>query len=161
MPELLKINPDFKLIIAGDGPERNNYELQIKNYELGDYIKMTGGLKQEELWKYMRASDIFILNTGYEGLSHLLLEAMRMSLPIITTNIGGNPEVIENNRTGLLVEYNNRDQIKNAIIELWRDKRRANQLSGEAILAVEKKFSKQKMIGDILRFFNKEYEHRN
>ncbi len=64
---------------------------------------------------------MFVLNSGYEGLSHVILEAMQHQVPIIASRQGGNPELIENNINGLLVEYKKQDQLKEAILKLWRD----------------------------------------
>lgn len=156
MPELLNINPRFRLIIVGDGPEKKIYESQIKDSALEKYVKLIGKLEQIEVWKYMRASDMFVLNTGCEGMSHLVIEAMQIELPVITTNIGGNPEVVENNKTGLIVEYNNKVEIKNAIIKLWRNKQLANELSKNAKFQFKEKFGKQIMINNILKLLNKQ-----
>jgi len=97
MPDLLKENPKFKLIIATKLPH-------------------------SELMGHFKASTMFVLNSGYEGLSHLVLEAMACELPVITTNVCGNLEVVKDGHNGLLVEYNNKKQLKEAILKLWRDK---------------------------------------
>jgi len=145
MPELLEINPNFKLIIAGDGPDKHKLRFITQNLELEDKVKIIGSIPQDLLWKYMRVADIFILNTGYEGLPHVVLEAMQVGTPIITTNVCGNPEVIKNNETGILVEYNNSQQIKNNILKLWRDKELGKRLVDNAKNNLEK-FDYQKMI---------------
>jgi len=122
MPDLLRENSNFKLIIVGYGPERDNLKFKIKNLKLDNEVRLIDRLPHREFLEYFKASKIFVLNTGYEGFSHLLLEAMAVGLPIITTNVCGNPEIIKDNYNGLLVEYNNKEQIKNAILKLWRDK---------------------------------------
>lgn len=86
--------------------------------------------------KYFRAADIFVLNTGYEGFSHTILEAMSAGVPVITTNVGGNPEVISyplsfppyegeieggSNANGILIEYNNKQQLRDTILKLYND----------------------------------------
>jgi glycosyltransferase involved in cell wall biosynthesis len=97
MPDLLKENPKFKLIIATKLPHN-------------------------ELMGHFKASTMFVLNSGYEGLSHLVLEAMACELPVVVSNIGGNPEVVKDGYNGLLIEYNNKKQLKEAILKLWKDK---------------------------------------
>ncbi|MCK4540256.1 glycosyltransferase [Candidatus Parcubacteria bacterium] len=145
MPELLKVNKNFKLYIVGDGPEFENYELRIKNYELSNNVKLLGKLEQKKLWQYMKASDLFVLNTGYEGLPHIIIEAMYLGLPVITTDAGGNVEVVKPGENGLLVEYNNKEQIKRAILETWknRDARQEMIKNGKKNL---EKFSVKNMI---------------
>lgn len=97
MPDLLKENPKFKLIIATKLPH-------------------------SELMGHFKASTMFVLNSGYEGLSHLVLEAMACGLPVVVSNIGGNPEVVKDGYNGLLVEYNNKKQLKEAILKVWKDR---------------------------------------
>ena len=150
MPELLKINSNFKLYIIGEGPELNNYQLQITNYELQDNVKLLGSLEQKKLWKYMKASDFFVLNTGYEGLPHIIIEAMYLGLPVITTDVGGNIEVVKPGENGLLVEYNNKEQIKNAILETWKNKEARMEMIENGKKDLEK-FSVKNMIDNLLK----------
>ena len=121
MPSILKEIPDAKLIIIGDGPQKTELEKTIKELNLQDKVILMGQLKREHTLKYIQDSDIFILNTQYEGFSHLLLEVSYLQTPIITTNIGGNPELIEHNKEGILIEPDNKEEIKNAILKIFRD----------------------------------------
>jgi len=100
MPDLLKENPNFRLVIVGEDKK----------------------VPHEQMSFYFKAADVFVLNSGYEGLSHVILEAMNFGVPVIASREGGNPELIQDNFNGLLVEYKNREQIKEAILKLWRDK---------------------------------------
>ena len=77
---------------------------------------------------YFRAADLFILNSDYEGLSHTLLEAMKAGVPVITTNVGGNPEVIENEKEGLLFGYNNEAELLAAATRILTDSELASRL---------------------------------
>ncbi|MEA1962814.1 MAG: glycosyltransferase family 4 protein [Patescibacteria group bacterium] len=150
MPELLKINKNFKLYIIGDGPEFGNYELRIKNQELSNSIKLLGSLEQKKLWQYMKSCNLFVLNTGYEGLPHIIIEAMYLGLPVITTGVGGNIEVIRPGENGLLVEYNNKTQIKNAILEIWKNKEARQEMIRSGTNDLEK-FSVKNMIDGLLK----------
>lgn len=114
MPELLKENPNFYLVIVGEGPEKEKLK--------GNRVKLVGRVNHSQMHLYFKSADLFVLNTGYEGLSHTILEAMQSEAPIITTNIGGNPELIENEKNGILVEYNNKEQLKQAILKITKDK---------------------------------------
>ncbi|KKQ53693.1 MAG: Glycosyl transferase group 1 [Candidatus Falkowbacteria bacterium GW2011_GWC2_38_22] len=152
MPELLKINPDFKLLIIGEGKEIKNYELRIKNYELEKNVFLLGALEQKKLWEYMKASDFFVLNTGYEGLPHIVIEAMYLDLPVITTYAGGNTEVVRHGDNGTLVEYNNRDQIRNAILKLWKDKEVRDMLVLNAKRDLNR-FGTERMVDGVVKVF--------
>ena len=122
MPDLLKENPNFYLVIAGDGPEEKKLKAKIAELKLEDKVKLAGRIPHSKKHLYFRAADLFVLNTGYEGLSHVILETMQAGAPIVTTNIGGNPELIEDGENGILTEYNNKEQLKGAILRLFGDK---------------------------------------
>jgi glycosyltransferase involved in cell wall biosynthesis len=149
MPELLKVNPNFSLRIFGDGPEKGNLEKLIKELNIQDKVKLMGSQAQKKLWEQMAASDYFVLNTGYEGLPHLVIEAMQIGLPVITTRVGGNIEVVENGRNGLLVTYNNKEELISAIVDLWQDQGKRERLT-TAAKTTATNYSKTKMIIGVL-----------
>ena len=95
MPSVFEINQAFRLIIVGDGPDRKMLESMIRNLGLGNKVYLVGKKTQEELATYMAAADMFVLDTGYEGFSHQILEVMVSGVPVITTAVGGNKEVVE------------------------------------------------------------------
>ncbi len=121
-PDLSRGNPDFKLVIVGEGEERKNLELKIKSLKLENNVKLIGRVGHQDIPSYFRAADVFVLNSGYEGLPHVVLEAMQLGVPVIASNRGGNPELIKNGFNGFLVEYNNKEQIKNKLLKLWQNK---------------------------------------
>jgi len=149
MPDLLKENPHFKLVIIGQGPEKKNLEFRIWNLELRDKVFLLDQMPHSKLLLYFKTADCFILNTGYEGLPHIILEAMQMKAPVITTNVGGNPEVIKDGYNGLLVEYNNRKQLKEAILKLWLDKKCQQKFITNSLKEL-KKFNLDEMINQTL-----------
>jgi len=120
--ELIKEGQNLKLLIIGEGTEKKNLESQIKNLGLESNIKLIGKVIHQNLSLYFKAADIFILNSAQEGFSHVILEAMQQGVPIITTSVGGNPELIESGFNGILVEYNNKQQIKETIVKILNDK---------------------------------------
>lgn len=118
MPELTKQDKDLKLVIGGDGPEAERLNKLVKKLKLESQVFLAGQIDRRDLPLYFKAADLFVLNTGYEGLSHVILEAMEARLPVITTNLGGNPELIRNGENGILVEYNNQKELAKAILGL-------------------------------------------
>jgi glycosyltransferase involved in cell wall biosynthesis len=70
-----------------------------------------GKVPHAETYNYLKAADVFILNSQYEGISHALLDAMSAGIPILAANVGGNPELVENGVNGFLFEYNNKKEI--------------------------------------------------
>lgn len=122
LPDLLIENSDFKLLVVGEGEKRRDLELKIQELNLSNSVVMTGQVPSQDIPLYLKAADIFILDSQGEGLSHVILEAMQMGTPIIASRHGGNIELIEDSFNGFLVEYNNHNELTEAILELWQDK---------------------------------------
>ena len=93
--------PPARLIIIGDGPERNKLDQLVKELGQKDRVLLTGAIPDAA--KLLHAFDIFVLPSRKEGLPYALLEAMAAGLPIIATAVGSVPEIIEQQENGLLV----------------------------------------------------------
>ena len=107
------------LEIIGDGVCKNDLQEQIKKCGAERYVHMCGMVSREELARRIIASDTFVLNTAYEGLSHQLLEVIALGVPIVTTPVGGNVELIRDGETGVFVPYDNREKIQEALERLY------------------------------------------
>ncbi len=138
---------DLNLVIIGDGPEMQ--KLKAKSEKRKANVLFTGALSKAELLHYLRAADIFALNTGYEGLSHQIIEAMHLGIPVVTTNVGGNPEVIIHDQNGVLVPYNNKDAFVSSLRALLKDADRRNAM-GKSAQESKKIFSKEYMISELV-----------
>ncbi|HHM02055.1 MAG TPA: glycosyltransferase [Caldithrix abyssi] len=93
----------FKMVIVGDSPFysiREEMEEKIKKYRLSDSIEFLGN--RSDVSRVMNAFDIFVLPSLSEGCSNVIQEAMATGLPVIATNVGGNPELVTDNKTGFL-----------------------------------------------------------
>ena len=148
MPEILEKNPDIILNIIGDGPEKNNLENLIEDLDLKEKVVLLGSISKDDVFCELKRSGVFVLNTSYEGLSHILLEALDAKVPIITTNVGGNPEVITNEENGVLVEIGDSEKLKREILRLFGDEESRNYLIKNGEKSLEK-FKKEKMISEI------------
>ena len=148
--EIIKELPEeIKLKIIGSGPDRKKLEFKIKNLGLSERIDLVGQLPHQEFLQCLAGAEIFVLNTAYEGLSHVILEAMACGIPVITTDIGGNPEVIKSGYNGILVEYNNKEQFKKAISELHNNPDLRKLFIENSYKELEK-FSKEKMLKETI-----------
>jgi len=130
--ELKNDIPDLTLVIAGNGPQQSVLENKIKELQIEQQVRLVGSLSKEALGASIKAADVFVLNTGYEGLSHQLIEVMDIGVPIVTTKVGGNGELIEDRVTGLLVKFDDINGLKEAILELNRDNNLGKTLSANA-----------------------------
>ena len=145
IPSLRLEIPDVHLYIAGEGPDKELLKKKITEMELENHVTLLGKLPQDKLFEYIRASDVFVLNTSYEGFSHQLLEVSALETPIVTTSVGGNIEIIEDHKNGILVTYNDRPAIGKAIIELYQNRSLARLLAVSA-QETAKEFSNERMI---------------
>lgn len=127
MPEILRQFPDTKLFILNNEP-------------------------REKLLLYLRAADVFVLNTAYEGFSHQILEAMILGVPVITTDFGGNLELIEDGKNGFLVKYNDKTALAEKISKVLSDDALAQKLSENAQKKAQE-FSLERMIQKTINLF--------
>lgn len=132
MTELIKKYKDIFLFIIGEGPEILNLKSKILNLKLEENVFLLKKLSHTKIFKYLKCSDIFILNTAYEGLSHTTLEAMQVGIPIIASNVCSNPELIENGKNGFLTEYNNKKEIMDAISKIIKNPELKQKFSKES-----------------------------
>ncbi len=113
--KLLESNQDLRLIIVGDGEERENLKNLAVQLNIADKITFTGFQKNNLIPLWLNSADIFILPSQLEGTPNILLEAMACGLPVIATKVGGVEEIIKNQLNGLLIEPNSIMEIENAI----------------------------------------------
>ena len=145
---------DITLLIIGDGPDEQKLKAQVLENGLSENVHFLGPLKKNDLGKYLKAADVFVLNTAYEGLSHQLLEAMQLRVPVVTTAVGGNPELITDEREGLLVPYNDVVALKEAVRRQYNDSNSAERMV-EAAAVKTADFSKKRLIPKLVEVFNK------
>lgn len=150
MPRLLERNSETSLFIAGDGPDKELLKKKITGLGLDGKVILLGKLSQERLFEYIKTSDIFVLNTAYEGFSHQILEVMTLETPIITTSVGGNTEILQDHKNGILVPYNDSVLLEKATEELRTNSKLRNSIIKNAQEKV-KEFSNERMLEALVR----------
>lgn len=134
----------FNFVIIGEGPERPNLEKAIKKHELENVVFIIG--KVSDVYRYLKAFDLFVLPSVKEGQPWAILEAMAASVPIVATNIAGIPEMIENEKSGLLVEPADPDSLSEAIEKMITHPSLAGECAKNALTVVKEKFDIEKMV---------------
>jgi glycosyltransferase involved in cell wall biosynthesis len=152
MPRLIEKYNQINLVIIGQGPELSNLKRLTKEFNLENNVFFVGKVSRQKVVDYLGISDLFVLNTNYEGMSHCLLEAMKIGTPIITTTAGGNPETIKDGQTGLLVDYRNKQQWLKAISSILDNLDLAERLVSQAKEDL-KRFSWSKLIRETIDIF--------
>lgn len=118
---LPQLEESVKLLIVGDGPEKNRLTELARNLSVSHRTKFLGKVSRNQGFAYMKASDVFVLNTAYEGFSHVLLEAMMVGVPVITTSVCGNPELVTTEKNGILVQYKNIAELQEQLERVLHD----------------------------------------
>ncbi len=132
MPDLAKRFSLLSMIIIGHGDKYEEIKAEISKLKLKSKLKLVTTEDKATVQEYIEASDIFILNSNDEGLSPELLLAMSCGLPIITTETGGNTEIIFHEKQAVLVEPNNRREIAKAVERILLHEDFAKSLGEEA-----------------------------
>jgi glycosyltransferase involved in cell wall biosynthesis len=126
--EARKRIPDLSLVIVGDGPDREALEKHARESLKHNYL-IAGQRTREETWNIMANGFMFVLSSDYEGYAHTLIEARLIGIPIITTRIDGNtPDLVEDGKTGLLVNPHDTKALSNAIVRLVTEPGLADEL---------------------------------
>lgn len=122
--------PDLRLIVVGDGPDRGR--LQALAQPLGDRVSFTGLLAANDAHRMMKAADGLALYSGYEGLSHTLLESLHLGTPVLVSDKGGNSETVSDGVNGVLVPHVDMAALRQGIQQLMerRDEFAANSRHG-------------------------------
>lgn len=138
IPQLLEKFGNVHFLILGDGPEKENLKSQISNLKISGNVHLLGKIEHDKIAGYLKEADLFILNTNYEGMSHAIMEAMAAGVPVVTTNVGGNKELIEDDKEGSLVGYNNKEELYSAIVKILSDDNFKKTISANARKKLEK-----------------------
>ncbi len=154
MPRLSEVSQLFRLVIVGDGPDQKMLESMIKNLGLERKVYLVGRKSQEELAIYLAAADMFVLDSGYEGFSHQILEVMTAGVPVITTAVGGNKEVIRQGENGFMIKYQDEFNLVEAIKSLWQNPELQEEFKKEGKKTAEH-FSSEKMIEETVKILTK------
>ncbi|MGK7891223.1 MAG: glycosyltransferase family 4 protein [Leptolyngbyaceae cyanobacterium] len=94
---------EFKILLVGDGPFRGELESIIDQKDLGNYVEITGWATNQQVQQYMKASQILVQPSFAEGLPVVIMEALALGRPTLTTYIAGIPELVKPGETGWLV----------------------------------------------------------
>jgi glycosyltransferase involved in cell wall biosynthesis len=118
---LRELPSDVELLVAGDGDMLEGWKSFARERGLDSRVHFLGNVPYAKIPSYVRASDVFVLNSEYEGLSHTLLEVSALGTPIVCTGVCGNPEVVEHEVNGLLVPPKDTPRLRQAIARLLAD----------------------------------------
>ena len=137
----------FRLVLAGDGPTLPSMRALAEQLGLGDVVTFLGSVDRPTVREQMRAADVFVLLSAWEGMPGTVMEAMACGLPVIGTRVNGTADLIEHEASGLHVEPGDATAARSALRRLLLDAdlRRAMGARGRQI--IESEFTLDRMVG--------------
>lgn len=139
-----QLRDKLRLVMIGDGPDRSSVQNFLSSAGVSDISWLSG--ERQDIPEILHGFDCFVLPSQSEGISNTILEAMASGLPVIATNVGGNPELVENQITGKLVPPSNPEALAEAIIDYAYTPEFAFKTGKSARQAVEQRFSLDTMV---------------
>jgi len=136
----------FHCTIYGDGPLAQQLEEWIEEHSMAGEVRLMGDCTQQELISIYQKATLFVLTPvqtedgDRDGIPNVLLEAMAVGLPVITTSVAGIPELVESNQNGLLYQPHDVQGIASGIFELLRNAEKLRQMGGAGSKKVREQF---------------------
>ncbi len=140
---LIKKVRNIKLLIVGDGILELQLKSMVQKMQLADYVIFAG--KRENIPEILSEIDIFVLSSSVEGSPAVIKEALIMEKPVVSTNAGGIPEIIQNGVTGILVPPHNPEALANGILDMINDMNKALEMAREGKQVVINEFSETRL----------------
>jgi len=143
--------PNAHLLLVGDGPLLDTLVQSAQDDEMANRVHFLGARK--DVPEILRGLDVYVLSSENEGMSNTILEAMACGRPVIATAVGGNPELVVDGETGLLVPPNDPHAMAAAITKLLRDPQHSQQMGRRGRQRVEEKFSLEVMVRNYAKVY--------
>jgi len=152
------VDLDWTVELVGDGPLRPQVEGMAKDFGLADRVAFLGA--RNDVPEILNAADIFVLISNWEGLPRSILEAMRAGLPVVASAVGGVPELVDDGRTGFLVERQNDRQVASAIRNLLLEPSLRSAMAMQGRERFEACFTFERMFARTMEQYNEVLEQR-
>jgi glycosyltransferase involved in cell wall biosynthesis len=144
-------NLNAKLIIVGDGPERERLEAESRSLDLGGRVHFAGQIS--DVKPYYAAADLLVLPSHSEGSPYVLLEAMAAEVAIVATSVGGVPEMVEDEESALLVPPRDPRAMAAGIIRILKDAELARRLTGNASVLIATRYSPETYVSSLVEIY--------
>ena len=152
----IKYKLNFELLLIGYGPEKKMLINFIKKNKLMKKIKILN--YEDNPYKFMRLSDVFILTSNFEGLPNVILEALCLKKIVISTNCPTGPkEILDNGAYGSLIKVNDRENLSKTILEINQSKKRYQKIANHGYKSLNR-FSFSKNMNKYLTLIYKNFK---
>lgn len=150
MKLLLQSAPNTTLLVIGDGPDKSALQSLAKELRIADNVVWLGAKPQYETFRLYGLMDVVAVPSEFEGFGLSAAEAMAAGLPVVASDVDGLREVIEHDRTGILVAYGDMEKMSSSLLVLLSDKRKANSMGRNGKRRVTQLFPISKFHGTIM-----------
>lgn len=142
---LTRLPENIKLLLVGDGPEKEMLSKLAKKLQLDNRVILAGQVDRLEVSKYRKISDIFVCPSRSEGLGNAFLSAMASGLPVVTTRAGGLKEFVFDNKTAWVVDKDKPEQIAQAVLDILNNSAKTKNITDYARQMVYEKYNWDKI----------------
>ena len=147
------------LYIAGEGPEKENIEKIVKDNNLNNRVKLLGFLNSDQMKETIRKCKFVIVpSIWYENCPYSVMETLAIGKPVIGANIGGIPELVKDNRSGLVYKYDDIDDLANKMKVLFEDEKLVEEYGKNAKEDTIKLYGKEVYYKELINIYNKSLE---
>lgn len=150
---LVQLKVPSALILVGDGPDRSNCEMLVRELGLQQSVKFLG--KQNELPEILSSADLFLMPSQSESFGLSALEAMACEVPVISSSVGGLPELVVHNQTGYIAEIGDTDRMARYAIELLTNESKRQMFAKEGRKRAVEHFNLDKIVDEYERHYEK------
>lgn len=141
--------PDHKFVMAGGGELDEQIRTEVEERGLTDHVELVGSLDHKSALEFISKLDVLVMTPRWEGLPLLPLEAMFLKVPVVSTAVGGIPEVIDHGTTGLLSKSGCPDELASHVDLILGDSEYRQQLVDQAYEVAHQNFSQDSMLQKI------------
>lgn len=134
---------DAQFLLAGEGPLRGAIEAGVSQLRLQQHVRVAGYMDRNT---FMERIDVYVICSTIENLPYSVLEAMAWSKPVVATDVGGLPDLVDDGQTGLLVPANDADALAGALVAMGADPERRKRFGRAGRAKGERSFGPEQMV---------------
>jgi len=146
--------PDAKLVIAGDGPQKESLQGLVKKLHINDNITFAGYVTPEQKVKLLAESNALLFPSTIEGFGLVMLEAFQQKRPVLVSDITPMSDIVENKKTGLVIDPHDEGKWAEAIISLIKNPQESDILGQSGNEILKEKYSQELFYDRILKMYN-------
>jgi len=151
MNGILRHVPNAKLLLIGEGKMEGELRTMVKRLELSEHVRFFSVVSQTR--EMLPLFDIFAMPSRQEGLGLSIMEAQATGLPVVATRVGGIPSLIEDGKTGVLVDPENSGALADAIVQLFEDKDRLGTIGSAGRKFIQENHSSDMMVDKTAKLY--------